>query len=94
MGDGRVDIGAVAAFRRALVVITAFPVPARIRTDRDLIGTPVGGPALATAVGAVLVTTLTPGLLPFVYPRRRAARDREPRAVAPPVPLLQKESMP
>ncbi|UWP80193.1 cation:proton antiporter [Dactylosporangium fulvum] len=42
-----------------------------------------------------LVTTLMPGLLlPFVYPRWRAARDREPRAVAAFAPLLEKEKMP
>ncbi|WP_406631728.1 cation:proton antiporter [Amycolatopsis sp. WGS_07] len=42
-----------------------------------------------------VVTTLTPGLLlPFVYPRWRARRDREPRAVAESAPLPNKESMP
>jgi Kef-type K+ transport system membrane component KefB len=42
-----------------------------------------------------LVTTLMPGLLlPFVYPRWRAAQDREPRAAAAFAPLLEKESMP
>jgi Kef-type K+ transport system membrane component KefB len=42
-----------------------------------------------------LVTTLMPGLLlPLVYPRWRAARDREPREAAAFAPLLGKESMP
>jgi Kef-type K+ transport system membrane component KefB len=42
-----------------------------------------------------LVTTLMPGLLlPAVYPRWRAARDREPRAAATFEPLLEKESTP
>jgi len=42
-----------------------------------------------------VVTTVTPGLLlPFVYPRWLARRDREHRAVAESAPLLEKESMP
>ncbi|MFY1671054.1 cation:proton antiporter [Plantactinospora sp. WMMB334] len=41
-----------------------------------------------------LVTTLMPGLLlPLVYPRSRASRDRRPRAAAASAPLLEKESM-
>lgn len=42
---------------------------------------------------ALITTSMAGLLLPFVYPRWRAARDREPRAAAAYAPLVEKESM-
>lgn len=41
---------------------------------------------------ALITTSMTGLLLPFVYPRRRAAQDREPRAATEFIPLLQERS--
>ena len=50
--------------------ITAFPVLARILTDRRLAATPIGGLALACAALA-----MTGVLLRLIYPPERARED-------------------